>query len=213
MNADRPLHMARRMIFIPYSLPHGAEARGYVPWLREVDNPFFNAVPGIHHYANWRRIGMVSGGAPAWDWFDFKGIADDADLKAVWFDPSLDDFRRKWLDLWGYGNGLRQSFLDYSYLFELTGKTSAQEQAEAAVSFGDGQPPAGGDLVYQRRGYLPKHFCRDAKDSDAHRDWVLDLVQPDPLGFDWISVSFSNLPASHALWVMQASQVAAPQPG
>ena len=63
------------VIFIAYTIPPDAEARGYAPWLREVDMPFFNAIPGTRHYANWRLTEVQTAPAPVWDWFDFQGLA------------------------------------------------------------------------------------------------------------------------------------------
>ena len=50
----RSLTGCQEVIFIAYCLPGDAEGRGYADWLRRVDMPFFNAIPGVHHYANWR---------------------------------------------------------------------------------------------------------------------------------------------------------------
>ena len=208
--SDRAIHLAKRMIFIPYALPEGAEARGYAPWLQSVDNPFFNAISGIHHYANWTCERVLSGPPPQWDWFDFKAIRDDADLEAVWFNADLDAFRKKWLELWGYGAAKRADFVRYSYLFELQSSSGVKSSDRAVVSFGSGEAPQGGDLTYRLTGYLPKHFA-GSDDSAAGRDkWLLDDVHPNPLGFDWISVAFSDEIAQDASFSIAARQVAAP---
>lgn len=208
---SRSLHLAKRMIFIPYALPEGAEARGYAPWLQTVDNPFFNAIPGIHHYANWKRDQMQKGDAPDWDWFDFKGISNEADLKAVWFNEDLNDFRKKWLELWGYGSAKRADFVRYSYLFELQSCSTVESSPRAVVSFGTGDLPQGGDLIYRLAGYLPKHFAQPGASALVQDQWLLEHVEPNPLGFDWISVSFSGVIAPGAAFSMDASQVAAPK--
>ena len=44
------------MILITYNVREGAEADGYEQWLRDIDNPFFNSVPGIRHYTNWKVV-------------------------------------------------------------------------------------------------------------------------------------------------------------
>lgn len=185
----RPLFQSTHMIFIPYRLPQGAEDRGYAPWLQTVDNPFFNAIPGIHHYANWRVGQMLHGTAPDWDWFDFKGLTAESDLERVWFSPDLDAFRRKWLELWGYGAGglsERPPYLRYSYLFRRTHASGVEPGAEAVITLGRGAAPTA-DLVWQRAGYLPKHFAAGGG-RDPAAPWLLDTVTPDPLGFDWIAV-------------------------
>lgn len=51
---DRKLENCPLVIFIAYTVPARAEPEGYSDWLRRVDMPFFNAIPGTHHYANWR---------------------------------------------------------------------------------------------------------------------------------------------------------------
>ncbi len=202
----RPLSQSAHMIFIPYRLPAGAEARGYAPWLRKVDNPFFNAIPGIHHYANWRISHMLHGTAPGWDWFDFKGLTDPADLERVWFSPDLDAFRRKWLELWGYGGGMaeRPDFLRYSYLFRRT-HAGIDPGPEAVVACGKGTPPQA-DLVWQRIGHLPKHFA--SPDRDPSAPWLLETVTPDPLGFDWIALNPRDSGAGDFSFV--GAEIAAP---
>lgn len=57
------------MVFLPYTPRADADARGYDDWLREVDNPFFNAVPGIVHYSNWKVVGLAK--TAAFSHFDF----------------------------------------------------------------------------------------------------------------------------------------------
>src|SRR5438477_577884 len=57
-------------VFLTYTLPEDALARGYENWLRDVDNPFFNAIPGVGRYENWRiaravRKHYAIGAAPA----------------------------------------------------------------------------------------------------------------------------------------------------
>ena len=74
---DRRLSSCQQMVFIAYSVPADAEHRGYSDWLRRIDNPFFNAVQGMGHYANWR----LTGPAPfPWDYFDYMAIARTGDL-------------------------------------------------------------------------------------------------------------------------------------
>lgn len=208
----RPLGQSAAMIFIPYRLPEGAEARGYADWLRAVDNPFFNAIPGIHHYANWKRAEMLAGQAPGWDWFDFKGLTFPEDLERVWFNPELDQFRKGWLELWGYGAGEpreRPAFLGYSYLFTLT-HASAEPGETGVICCGKGAPPDDGDLVYQRTGFLPKHFALDASSRSAEEPWLLKTLDHDPLGFDWIRVSSGRDCCGRCEFSFAANRIAAP---
>jgi len=90
------------MIFLSYTLPADALPRGYEPWLKEVDNPFFNAIPGMGLYENWRNVDIQPADLP-FGHFDFLHPASAADLERVWFNPDLDAFRIGWIRKWGYG--------------------------------------------------------------------------------------------------------------
>lgn len=96
------------MVFLPYTPRADAEARGYDEWLRRVDNPFFNSIPGIAHYSNWKVTGgapdsnwKVTGGAPAgFTHFDFMYL-DPALADQVWTNETLLDFAAGWTEQWG----------------------------------------------------------------------------------------------------------------
>jgi hypothetical protein len=90
------------MIFLSYTLPESAIPNGYIPWLKEVDNPFFNAIPGMGLYENWRNVVMRPADLP-FQHFDFLHPVTADDLERVWFNKSLDDFRMGWIRKWGYG--------------------------------------------------------------------------------------------------------------
>jgi hypothetical protein len=94
------------MIFLTYTLGEEALANGYERWVRDEDNPFFNAIPGMGRYENWKLVGE----RPAdlqFGFYDFMNLASDADLERVWFSSALDDFRKGWIRKWGYGGGSR----------------------------------------------------------------------------------------------------------
>lgn len=112
----RTLANCPAMIFIAYTVPGDAEARGYPPWLVAVDNPFFKAIPGTRHHANWRVDQMRRGAMPVWDYVDFQGLASRDDLERLRFNPDLDAFRAEWLRLWGYGARPPDPVLRRSYL-------------------------------------------------------------------------------------------------
>lgn len=183
----RALANCREMIFIPYTVPADAEARGYAPWLREIDNPFFNSVAGVHHYSNWK----ISGDAPfGWDWFDFMGVSADRPLKETWQDEALDTFRKGWLKLWGYvaEGAPTPPAMRYSYLFERVHADATPVTGATPIRFGRGPEPEGAAQLWRLKGYLPKHFAADASDGD----WLLDRVEGDPLGFDWIALGLAG---------------------
>ena len=87
------------MILLTYRIRDGADADGYDDWLRSIDNPFFNAIPGIKCYTNWKVHGSPS--ALPFTHFDFLEIDDIDQLESLWFNPELNTFRTEWMRLWG----------------------------------------------------------------------------------------------------------------
>jgi hypothetical protein len=89
-----------KMLFLTYTPRSNSDERGYGPWLRKVDNPFFNSVPGIAHYTNWK---VVKGGEGVIDWtyFDFLRIEDGVSLETVWGNKDLTEFAGNWTKIWG----------------------------------------------------------------------------------------------------------------
>lgn len=88
------------MIIIIYAIRSGAVATEYEDWVRRVDCPFFNAAPGIAQYVNWKVVGGRNVFAPH-PYFDFVVMDGIESFDAVWLDPELNAFRRKWRELWG----------------------------------------------------------------------------------------------------------------
>jgi len=178
------------VIFIAYTVPEDAEARGYSDWLVKVDNPFFNAIPGVRHYANW-RVGMVTQGAvPLWDYFDFHGIATHDDLERVWFNADLDAFRAEWLALWGYGRGDAPAVLRHAYLMRpIMRREGLTQRPDIQLRGGVGPVPVDldADLVFKVDGVLKKHF---AGKGPRPSDWLTPTQQGNPLGLDWLAVTY-----------------------
>lgn len=198
------------VIFIAYTVGQDAEAKGYPDWLRRVDMPFFNAIPGTRHYANWRLGDMLAGPPPAWDWFDFQGLEAETDLERVWFNPGLDDFRANWIRLWGYGTTEPPPVLRHAYVMRpVGGRRPAAGAKTATLSGGSGAPPQDGsaDLLFRIEGILHKHFGG----RDESRPWLTPASGLNPLGLDWIAVGWgSPPPLSGATFAARASLVAAP---
>jgi hypothetical protein len=88
------------MILIVYAIRSDAVANEYEDWVRRVDCPFFNAAPGIAQYVNWKVAGGRNVFAPR-PYFDFLVMEGIESFDAVWLDPELNAFRRKWRELWG----------------------------------------------------------------------------------------------------------------
>lgn len=206
----RSLDGCPKVIFIAYTVSPETIARGYAAWLGEVDMPFFNAIPGTRHYANWRLTEVLLGDPQAWDWLDFQGLAAASDLEKVWFHPLLDAFRKGWLELWGYGAGTPPPVLRHAYLMDPVGPQRRETTAEiATLSAGHGAPPEGigADAVFRVSGVLHKHF--GGRDPD--RPWLSDAAKDNPLGFDWIAVDWRvSVPPPGAAFAARAALVAAP---
>ncbi|MBM3503228.1 MAG: hypothetical protein FJX65_05075 [Alphaproteobacteria bacterium] len=89
------------MFLLTYTPRDGAEDAGYARWIRQVDNPFFNGVPGIMHYSNW-RFHEPSAGA-RFRYFDFMGLADRSVAESLFARDDVKAFTAKWRELWGRG--------------------------------------------------------------------------------------------------------------
>lgn len=207
---SRSLDGCPHVIFIAYTVSADTIARGYEAWLCEVDMPFFNAIPGTRHYANWRLTEVLRGEPQAWDWFDFQGLTSASDLEGVWFHPLLDAFRKGWLGLWGYGEGTPPPVLRHAYLMEPVGLQARDTTSQVAtLSAGRGAPPkdATADAIYRVSGVLHKHFGG----RDPERPWLSDAASYNPLGFDWIAVDWRVAPpVDGAEFAARAALVAAP---
>jgi hypothetical protein len=196
------------VIFIAYTVGQDAVERGYCPWLVETDNPFFNAIPGVHHYANWRVEGVDKGGPLSWDWFDFQGLSSESELEQVWFNPDLDAFRKEWIRLWGYGKQEPPPVLRHAYLMRPTRPATGVPATTARLCGGRGPAPAGADQVFVVTEVLAKHFA-----GVGAQNWKWPAAQGNPLGLDWLALDYAPAAApapSHADIVLASSLVAAP---
>lgn len=207
---DRRLEDCPLVVFIAYTIGPDAEARGYADWLRRVDMPFFNAIPGTRHYANWRLTEVLSGDAPTWTWFDFQGLDSAEDLERVWFHPDLDAFRKAWIAKWGYGSASPAPVLRHAYVLRPTHVTrSPPAETVATVSAGTGSSPHPdeADMVFRVTGTLHKHFGG----RDDTKPWLSAATAFNPLGFDWLALTWrAGSPVSMARFCAEARLVAAP---
>lgn len=105
-------------LVLTYSPRDGAEDEGYADWVRRVDNPFFNAVPGIVRYTNWRVI--ASGGDVPYGYFDILGLEDLASFEHVWLNEDVRTFTAGWRDKWGAAPGTDSDLNSHVYLCERT---------------------------------------------------------------------------------------------
>jgi hypothetical protein len=198
------------VIFIAYAVGPTAEEQGYSDWLRKVDMPFFNAIPGTLHYANWRLRSLEMGESRDWNYFDFQGLVTEDDLERVWFNPDLDHFRSEWLRLWGYGREETPPAIAHSYVMRMVARSPGHHTDETLMlSGGIGQTPDfEADLCYRVEGVLHKHFGT----GSVTGDWQTPASDLNPLGLDWLAVQYGSgrQPVAGATFAAEATLIAAP---
>lgn len=192
MLSARVLESCPAVIFIVYTPGPGAESRGYARWLREVDNPFFNAIPGVRHYANWKIEQIIGGAPPEYDYFDFQGLTRAEDLEPVWFNADLDRFRREWVRLWGYTRPVPLAVHAHAYLLRPAPlhparPPSATPRGFARLAGGQGAVPAGGALAWQVTEVIAKHFA-----ATPSGPWRRPAGADNPLGLDWLTLDYHD---------------------
>jgi hypothetical protein len=180
------------VLFIVYTPGQDAEQKGYEPWLVSVDNPFFNAIPGVHHYANWKIEHVLTGGALPYDYFDFQGLTSDLDLEQVWFNSDLDRFRTEWVRLWGYGLDRPSPIQMNAYLMAPVTIALTEPTRFARITGGVGAAPGQADIEWQVSETIRKHFSIGRSEGP----WRVPTATDNPLGLDWVSVTYGEDPDS-----------------
>ncbi|MBN8872151.1 MAG: hypothetical protein J0H67_04890 [Rhodospirillales bacterium] len=188
MSAPRRLEDCPSVIYIVYTPGPEAEAKGYEPWLRSVDNPFFNAIPGVHHYANWKLERVLDGAPLPYDYLDFQGLVGHEDLERVWFNKDLDGFRTEWVRLWGYGTGKPAPIQANAYLMKPVQEPAGTPTPYARISGGTGATPTGHDLAWRFEETIRKHFSM----GPAAGAWHVPISQDNPLGLDWLVLDYGE---------------------
>jgi hypothetical protein len=163
------------MLLVTYTIREGSEERGYDDWLRRVDNPFFNASPGVFHYSNWKVTGGVNHFAPKTH-FDFLGMTDMASLDLVWNGPELNRFRHEWRLLWGVADPTDYAANSQAYLCERVATATMNAGAHVELI-----PGAAGET---RAGWDTWRVMRSLRDTR--------------LGFDGFHVRFGAAPSASA---------------
>jgi len=191
MATKRLLADSPAVLFIVYTPGADAAAKGYEPWLISVDNPFFNAIPGVHHYANWKIERELRGGPLDYSHFDFQGLVAENDLERVWFNPDLDHFRTEWIRLWGYGR--RAPVQGNAYLMRPVCTASGKATDWALIMAGHGSAPEGFDIAWRVAETVRKHFSIGKSAA-----WRVPASEENLLGFDWIGVRYGESEAALA---------------
>ncbi len=177
------------MVFLSYTLPDDALARGYEKWLREIDNPFFNAIPGMGLYENWKNVVMRPPSLP-FQHFDFLHPRRAEDLERVWFNKELDAFRQGWIKKWGYGtSGTTPTPASaYGWLAHKTSAPAAQRGPWCVIA-GDAPAEAGGER-WQIDEAMRKHYAIGFAPSGE--PWRNPLVSGQGPGFRHFAVHYAR---------------------
>jgi hypothetical protein len=91
---------SEKMLMLTYTPRSDSESRGYTPWLREIDNPFFNSVNKIQNYSNW-KLTQPSAQQVDWSHFDFMHLAKGAQPEEILGLPDVAEFAAGWTRQWG----------------------------------------------------------------------------------------------------------------
>ena len=89
----------KHVYFLAYTPREDSNSRGYENWLREVDNPFFNSIPAIVHYTNWKITSPTDCAFP-FAYFDLMYVEDKNDVEGVWGNPDVTAFAQGWVEKW-----------------------------------------------------------------------------------------------------------------
>lgn len=171
------------MILITYNVRDGAEADGYEQWLRDVDNPFFNSVPGIRHYTNWKVTAAVPD--QPFRFVDFLVVDDVTRLEDVWFHPDLNRFRTEWVGLWGLGRPDPPNAR--CYLCERT--SPGQSQAHFGLFTTPAPSQGGAHAVWRTTKLLHKHYS-----AGPSQEWQSDNLSDGLDLFRDFAIAFADSP-------------------
>ena len=175
------------VVLLTYTTNAGIEARAYDQWLREVDNPFFNRIPGIAHYSNWKIVDHDGGPIP-FTHFDLLGLTDWDSVESVWFNTELDAFRDGWVEKWGYGPGGMPAPVNcHGYLARRQGTGKLLFRDNVLVAAG---PSAVDDNTWRIEEALRMHWAVGR--APAKEPWRRPLENDGSLGFDAFRLEFSS---------------------
>ncbi len=200
------------MVLITYTPGPAAQPALYESWLRSEDNPTFNTVPGIGEYSNWKIIEPRSTRLP-WTHFDFLGLSTPDRLEAVWFNPVLEQFRAKWVALWGYGSTGPSPVNAHGHLFEHEGQPIRARSRWVEIAF-DENGPASAVYPGERwniRGTVRKHYALGP--APTGEPWCRSIEAFNPLGCKQLTITFHDQKPDSSTWTPRrvlAECIAAP---
>ena len=110
--SDGSMNPSQMMLLLTYTPRSDAEAREYDQWLQEVDNPFFNVVPGVVEYINWKIVAQKLGTVP-FTHFDTMFVEDEAAVERIWSNLEVQRFADGWRELWALNPGAEDMSPNY----------------------------------------------------------------------------------------------------
>lgn len=115
----------RAMILLTYRLGDQVDHAEYEAWLREVDNPFFNSVPGIVRYANWKVVDDMVGKVD-FTHYDLLEVEDVDSWEKVWNNEELQAFAHAWTERWSV-HGTDPKYVGINYQVMLAEEIAAPD--------------------------------------------------------------------------------------
>lgn len=200
------------MVFITYTPGPAAQPDLYESWLRSEDNPTFNAVPGIDEYSNWKIIEPRGISLP-WTHFDFLGLSTPEQLESVWFHATLEQFRAKWVALWGYGSTGPSAVNAHGHYCVHRGRTIRARARWVEIALDDDARAA--DVAKSERwdihGTVRKHYALGPAAPGAA--WFRPIEAFNPLGCSQLTLTFHDQRPAASAWTSRrvlAECIAAP---
>lgn len=125
---------SRSLLLFNEVLRPDAVARGYYPWLRDIDNPFFAAIPGVVHYTNWRVVATPVGSVP-FTHPDLMFLDGPEVLRTGLASTAAQEFVAGWVRLWGRFPEVAEPATNFNaYLSEeIAAPPGAARQSETLV--------------------------------------------------------------------------------
>lgn len=157
------------MFVLTYTPRADAAAQGYDDWLRAVDNPFFNAQPGIVRYENW-KVHANKNGVASFTYLDLMYIEGEQVVEQIWGNPAIADFAQQWTDKWGRVPQAVDQQVNYHIVqcTELAGQKFAT-RSEWAIFLPYARPDDAAE-----RGYHP--YLREIDNPFFNSDEVPELL-------------------------------------
>jgi hypothetical protein len=142
---------SRDLLLLVYTPREDSYARGYDDWLRTVDNPIFNAEPGIRHYSNWKIVSAADCAVP-YTHFDLMYLDNAAAKDKVWANPDLMAFAQGWTEKWGRHPRATPETMHMNYCVFLCSSVAGGKRVQGRhLAFMPGDETLGGgagDQVY-----------------------------------------------------------------